>query len=55
MPKSEYPFDWLVDDSPNNLISTTTPKIGILFDQPWNKDFEWPLRIKSLDEVDQII
>jgi 5'(3')-deoxyribonucleotidase len=55
MPKSEYPFDWLVDDSPNNLIGTTAPKIGILFDQPWNKDFEWPLRIKSLDEVDQVI
>jgi uncharacterized protein len=55
MPKSEYPFDWLVDDSPNNLIATAAPKIGILFDQPWNKDFRWPLRIKSLDEVDQII
>jgi uncharacterized protein len=54
-PKSEYPFDFILDDSPTNLIDTTAPKIGILFDQPWNKDFQWPLRIKSLDEVNQII
>jgi len=55
MPKSEYPFDFILDDSPGNLIDITAPKIGILFDQPWNKDFQWPLRIKSLQDVTGII
>lgn len=55
MPKSEYPFDFILDDSPTNLIDITGPKVGLLFDQPWNKDFQWPLRIKSLrDAVDMI-
>ena len=55
MPKSEYPFDFILDDSPTNLIDITAPKIGILFEQPWNKDFQWPLRIKSLQDVTSII
>jgi 5'(3')-deoxyribonucleotidase len=55
MPKSEYPFDFILDDSPTNLIDITAPKIGILFEQPWNKDFQWPLRIKSLEDVTSII
>jgi 5'(3')-deoxyribonucleotidase len=55
MPKSEYPFDFILDDSPINLIDITAPKIGILFDQPWNRDFQWPLRIKSLQDVASII
>jgi uncharacterized protein len=55
MPKSEYPFDFILDDSPTNLIDITAPKRGILFDQPWNKDFQWPLRIKSLQDITGII
>ena len=55
MPKSEYPFDFILDDSPTNLIDITAPKIGILFEQPWNKDFQWPLRIKTLQDVTSII
>ncbi|MGA7368532.1 MAG: hypothetical protein WBX01_05335 [Nitrososphaeraceae archaeon] len=55
MPKSEYPFDFILDDSPTNLIDITAPKIGILYDQPWNKDFQWPVRIKSLQDVTAII
>ena len=54
-PKSEYPFDFILDDSPTNLIDITSPKIGILFDQPWNKDFQWPLRISSLHDITGII
>ncbi|MGB7958266.1 MAG: hypothetical protein WCD28_08765 [Nitrososphaeraceae archaeon] len=55
MPKSEYPFDFILDDSPINLIDITAPKIGILFDQPWNKDFQWPFRIKSLQSAAGIV
>lgn len=54
-PKSEYPFDFIVDDSPNNLVDITAPKIGILFDQPWNRNFQWPLRITSLKEAAKIL
>jgi 5'(3')-deoxyribonucleotidase len=53
--KSEYPFDFLLDDSPTNLIDITAPKVGLLFDQPWNKDFQWPLRIKSLREAASMV
>jgi hypothetical protein len=55
MPKSEYPFDFILDDSPINLIDITAPKIGILFDQPWNKDFQWPFRIRSLQSAPGIV
>ena len=55
MPKSEYPFDFILDDSPTNLIDITAPKVGLLFDQPWNKDFQWPLRIKSLRDAAAIV
>jgi uncharacterized protein len=55
MPKSEYPFDFILDDSPSNLIDITAPKVGLLFDQPWNKDFQWPLRIKSLRDASSIV
>jgi 5'(3')-deoxyribonucleotidase len=54
-PKSEYPFDILIDDVPSNLIDITSPKIGILFNQPWNKDFNWPLRVNTLSEAEQVI
>ena len=55
MPKSEYPFDFILDDSPTNLIDITAPKVGLLFDQPWNKDFQWPLRIKSLRDAAAVV
>jgi 5'(3')-deoxyribonucleotidase len=54
-PKAEYPFDILIDDAPSNLVDITPPKVGILFTQPWNKDFDWPLRVNSLREVEQIM
>jgi 5'(3')-deoxyribonucleotidase len=54
-PKAEYPFDILIDDAPSNLVEITPPKVGILFNQPWNKDFNWPLRVNSLREVEQIL
>ncbi|MDP9286659.1 MAG: hypothetical protein M3P08_00460 [Thermoproteota archaeon] len=54
-PKAEYPFDILIDDAPSNLVEITPPKVGILFNQPWNKDFNWPLRVNSLREVEQIM
>jgi 5'(3')-deoxyribonucleotidase len=53
--KEEYHFDILVDDAPSNLVNIAPPKIGILFNQPWNKEFNWPLRINSLKEVEQMM
>lgn len=54
-PKTEYHFDILIDDAPINLVDITPPKVGILFNQPWNKDFNWPLRVNTLREVEQIL
>ncbi|MGB7953985.1 MAG: hypothetical protein WCF23_08385 [Candidatus Nitrosopolaris sp.] len=54
-PKAEYPFDILIDDAPSNLVEIAPPKAGILFNQPWNKDFNWPLRVNTLREVEQIL
>ena len=54
-PKAEYHFDILIDDAPNNLVDITPPKVGILFNQPWNKDFNWPLRVNTLREVEEKI
>jgi 5'(3')-deoxyribonucleotidase len=50
-PKTDYPFDILVDDAPINFSELAQPRIGILFNQPWNKNFSWPLRIDALSEV----
>ena len=54
-PKAEYPFDILVDDAPINIIDIVSPKVGILFNQPWNMDFKWPIRINSLKEAEEKI
>lgn len=54
-PKSEYPFDILIDDAPSNLVDITPPKVGILFNQPWNKNFDWPLRVSTLSEAEQTV
>ena len=50
-PKSIYPFDILIDDAPQNIIDIKFPKKGILFNQPWNKNFDWPLRINLLSDI----
>lgn len=55
IPKSDYPYDIIVDDAPSNLIGLVSPKVGILFDQPWNKYFRWPIRVGSLMEVDLLL
>jgi 5'(3')-deoxyribonucleotidase len=54
-PKAEYPFDILIDDAPNNLVDVVSPKSGILFNQPWNKNFRWSVRVNSLSEVEKIL
>ena len=46
--------DILIDDA-SNLVDITSPKIGILFNQPWNKDFNWPLRVNTLNEALQVM
>jgi uncharacterized protein len=52
-PKAKYPFDVLIDDAPINLIDVVSPKSAILVNQPWNKDFDWPVRVDSLKEAEQ--
>jgi 5'(3')-deoxyribonucleotidase len=54
-PKAEYPFDILIDDAPVNLIDIVSPRVGILFSQPWNRDFNWPIRVNTLKEVEEKI
>jgi 5'(3')-deoxyribonucleotidase len=51
--KAKYPFNTLIDDAPINLIDVSSPKSAILFNQPWNKDFDWPVRVDSLKEAEQ--
>jgi 5'(3')-deoxyribonucleotidase len=51
--KAKYPFNILIDDAPINLIDISSPKSAILFNQPWNKDFDWPVRVDSLKEAEQ--
>lgn len=50
-PKTDYPFDILVDDAPINFSDLVSPRIGVLFNQPWNKNFSWPVRIDSLSQI----
>lgn len=54
-PKAEYPFDILVDDAPVNLLSIKKPKLGILYNQPWNMDFVWSTRIDKLNQLHLLI
>jgi 5'(3')-deoxyribonucleotidase len=51
--KAKYPFNTLIDDTPVNLIDVSSPQSAILFNQPWNKDFDWPVRVDSLKEAEQ--
>jgi len=55
IPKTDYPFDILVDDAPINFSDIVSPRIGVLFNQPWNKNFSWPVRIDSLSQILNII
>ena len=54
-PKSIYPFDILIDDAPHNLAGIKFPKKAILFDQPWNRNFDWPIRINQLSDLFRIL
>lgn len=54
-PKAEYPFDILIDDAPKNLIDVIPPKSAILFNQPWNRDFDWPVRVNSLSDAEKML
>ena len=55
VPKANYPFDVLIDDAPKNLIDVVPPKSAILFNQPWNQKFEWPVRVNSLSEAEKLL
>jgi 5'(3')-deoxyribonucleotidase len=53
--KARYPFDVLIDDAPKNLVGIVAPKRAILFNQPWNVDLSWPLRVNSLSEAEKLL
>lgn len=55
VPKADYPFDVLIDDAPKNLLDIVEPKSAMLFDQPWNRDFDWPVRVGSLSEAEKLL
>lgn len=55
VPKANYPFDVLIDDAPKNLVDITPPKSAMLFNQPWNKEFEWPVRVTTLSEAEKLL
>jgi 5'(3')-deoxyribonucleotidase len=55
VPKANYPFDILIDDAPKNLVDVIAPKSAILFNQPWNKNFDWPVRVNSLSEAERLL
>jgi hypothetical protein len=51
--KAKYSFDELIDDAPINLIDVSSPKSAILLNQPWKKDFDWPVRVDPSMEAEQ--
>lgn len=55
VPKASYPFDVLIDDAPVNIVDIVAPKYAILFNQPWNKDFHWPVRVDKLSEAERLL
>ena len=55
VPKANYPFDVLIDDAPKNLVDVVAPKSAILFNQPWNRDFTWPVRVSNLSEAEKLL
>lgn len=55
VPKANYPFDVLIDDAPKNLVDVVAPKSAILFNQPWNRDFSWPVRVSKLSEAEKLL
>lgn len=55
VPKASYPFDILIDDAPKNLIDIVAPKSAMLFNQPWNRSFDWPIRVDSLGEAEKLL
>jgi 5'(3')-deoxyribonucleotidase len=55
LPKSSYLFDIIIDDAPSNLVDLVSPMTGILFEQPWNRNFHWPLRVGSLTEAELLL
>src|SRR5919199_1939180 len=53
--KAEYPFDILIDDAPINLVDIAPQKSPILSNQPWNPNFDWPIRVNSLSQAEKIL
>ena len=48
--KAEFPFSVLIDDATQYIQDIQYPRVGILFSQPWNKSFQYHLRINNLSE-----
>ncbi|MGI0036045.1 MAG: 5' nucleotidase, NT5C type [Nitrososphaera sp.] len=54
-PKARHHFDILIDDAPKNLMDVISPKSAILFNQPWNRNFDWPMRVNTLSEAEKLL
>lgn len=54
--KTVMPIDCMIDDKPGNVEELANAGIdAYLQDRPYNRDFEWPARVASLEEfVDQV-
>lgn len=44
--------DVLIDDKPENVVSFSG-RVALLFDQPWNRSFQWENRVLSWDDIFQ--
>jgi len=51
-PKTDVDWDLLIDDKPENIMDALKAnRLGLLFDQPWNQDYDAPARVFGWDGV----
>lgn len=48
-------LDILVDDMTPNLIGIPKNTIGVLVNKPWNSDYDFPVRITNILELEQMV
>jgi 5'(3')-deoxyribonucleotidase len=46
---------FVYDAVPKDLVDIVAPKSAILFNQPWNLDFDWPVRVNTLSEAEKLL
>lgn len=48
--KADYPFNILLDDGFHNIEPIKLPRIGVLFNQPWNASVQHVFRVDSIGQ-----